>query len=304
MAAIFVYGSLNMDLSIEVDAFPKEGETLTGRHFMQSGGGKGANQAVAASLAGAKTYLVGALGKDAFGEELLQDVKAYGVHEEGIVRKDGPTGCALILLEKGDNRIVINPGANGLLNEKDGGFIGDNGKEGDFLIAQLEAPLPTVEAVLTSSHQQGLYTIFNPTPVKELPNSLYPSLDLLVVNEVECAFYSGVTPEKEKDLQKAYQTLAKKGLKRLLVTLGKRGSIFLDDKTLLRADPYPIQAIDTTGAGDTYIGYLSALLSEKKSMAEAMRYASAASALACTKRGAQKAMPSRKEVEAFLLQKN
>jgi ribokinase len=219
-------------------------------------------------------------------------------------RKDGPTGCAMILLEKGDNRIVINPGANGLLNEKDGGFIMDNAKEGDFLIAQLEAPLPAVEAVLASGHQQGLYTILNPTPVKELPDSLYPCLDLLVVNEVECAFYSGITPEKEKDLQKAYQVLAKKGLKRLLVTLGKRGSIYLDGDTLLRADPYPVQAIDTTGAGDTYIGYLSALLLEKKSMAEAMRYASAASALACTKRGAQKAMPSRKEVETFLLQKN
>lgn len=297
---VFVFGSLNADISVVVDLLPKQGETVFGENLLIGSGGKGANQAVAASRAGAKTYLVGSVGADAFGDELLRGLAPNGVDIGGVRRKDAPTGLALILLSEGDNRIVIHSGANGKTSAEDAEFIFEKAKENDILLSQLEVKEEEVSKVFASAKRKNMFTILNPTPARKIPPELFANTDLLVLNETECEFFVARRPSSSQDLKDLYPLFSEMGVKRLLVTLGSKGSAYFDGKELVVAKPYPVEAVDTTAAGDTYIGYLAASLSEGMAMASAMDFASAASALKCLKRGAQGSIPTEQETLRFL----
>jgi ribokinase len=297
---VFVFGSLNMDLSLEVAELPDKGATVAGKNLLLSPGGKGANQAVALAKAGARTFLYGAVGTDGFGEELLRHAQSAHVETAGVQKLAGASGMAVVLLHSHDNRIIISGGANEKVTASLADDLLAKTQSGDILVSQFEVSKSAVAQVFAKAKKKGVFTLLNPTPVSTMPVTLWGDTDLLVLNENECAFYSGILPGDESGVKSAFVALKKKGTRALLVTLGSKGSVYCDDFQCFFTKAFPVDALDTTGAGDTYIGYFAAVLSRGASIENAMKIASAASGLACTKRGAQPAMPSLQETLNFL----
>lgn len=311
MARVIVFGSLNMDLTIEADRMPVGGETLTGRGFFTNPGGKGANQAVAAAKLGADTCMVGAVGEDAFGDELISGLKGAGAGTEAVARvADAPTGIAMIIRTQGENRIILDPGANHTLRLPAVSAELDRlSAPGDLFVTQLECDHGTTFAALAAAHDRGLYTVFNPAPAVPVPDEVWPAVDLLCLNETETEIITGVLPQDDATISQAAAWFADKGVDPVIVTLGSRGSVLLRSGSVTPIGACPVEAVDTTAAGDTYIGALSAQLAAQVGggaepaglrVEEAARYASAASALATTKLGAQQSVPTASEVQAFL----
>ena len=325
MARVVVFGSLNMDLTIEAPRIPAGGETLTGGGFLTNPGGKGANQAVAAAKLGADTCMVGAVGQDAFGDELAAGLAAAGADCTGIARAEGaPTGVAMIIRTQGENRIILDPGANHVLRTPAVNAALDHlAQPGDVFVTQLECDHATTFAALAEAHVRGLYTVFNPAPAVPVPDEVWPAVDLLCLNETETQIITGVLPEDEATIAQAAAWFAEKRVDPVIVTLGGRGSVLLQGGAVTPIAPSAVTVVDTTAAGDTYLGALAAQLAavaEKHaacgdaaergaaarpsfSPAEieaAARYASAAAALATTKLGAQQSVPTAAEVAAFL----
>jgi len=297
---VFVFGSLNIDLSLEVAELPEKGVTVAGKNLLLSPGGKGANQAVASAKAGARTFLYGAVGTDGFGEELLRQARLANVGIAGVRKIEGASGMAVILLHRHDNRIILSGGANEKVTASLADGLLAQAQSGDILLSQFEVSKTAVAQVFAEAKKKGLFTLLNPTPVSAMPASLWSDSDLLVLNESECAFYSGILPDDEVAVKQAFEALKKFGARALLVTLGSKGSVYCDDSRSFFVKAFPVDAVDTTGAGDTYIGYFAAALSRGSSIEKSMRIASGASGLSCTKRGAQQAMPSLQETLTFL----
>ncbi len=260
MSRVFVFGSLNMDLSIACDRMPRAGETIAGHDLLVNPGGKGANQAVAAARMGAATCMVGAVGTDAFGEQLAQALTAAGVDTQHLARTaDAPTGTALIMRTDGDNRIILDAGANHALRADAVMAALDQAAEpGDLLITQLECDIPTTFDVLARAHAAGLVTVFNPAPACAAPRELWPSVDLVCLNETECGTVCGIEPHTDDDARRAAKTLCARGAGAVAITLGSHGSALYDGRTFTRIAPVPVQAVDSTAAGDTYLGALAA----------------------------------------------
>ena len=298
--SVFVFGSLNMDVSLEVKKVPESGETVAGQNLLLSPGGKGANQAVASAKAKAPTFLCGAVGADEFGEEILCQAKAANVDVSGVRKLDSASGVAVILLHRHDNRIIVSGGANEKVTASMADVLFAKAQSGDIILSQFELNKNAVAEVFAKAKKEGLFTILNPTPVSAMPANLWGDTDLLALNEGECAFYSGILPSDEEKVKKAFLVLKKLGTKALLVTLGSKGSAYCDDSQFFFAKACSVDAIDTTGAGDTFIGYFAASLARGESIEKAMKISSCASGLACTKRGAQKSMPSLRETLNYL----
>ncbi|GAB1822629.1 ribokinase [Herbidospora sp. RD11066] len=283
---ITVFGSANMDLVAYVKKAPELGETVSGREFRTICGGKGANQAIAAARAGGEVRFVGAVGDDGFGRELREALDRSGVDTGGLRTADGPSGIAHIVVEDGGaNSIIVVPGANGTVTERDA-----VGLSGDALLLQLELPMPAVVAAARSF--PGL-VVLTPAPAVPLPPELLDAVGLLLPNEHEAAAITGLTTPEE-----ALEALLELVLE-VVVTIGADGAIYGSrDGSRLRVPGRPVEAIDTTAAGDTFAGAFVVARTEGRTPRECLEFATAAAALSVRRPGASTSMPTRAEIDA------
>jgi ribokinase len=301
MKKVIVAGSLNIDLTIKVDRMPNEGETIHGHDFLINTGGKGGNQAVAAVKSGAETVLIGSIGEDSFGNNILESLENYGIDTDSIkIQKDEYTGSAMIICSNDDNRIVLNPGANFSL---DFDFVKNrldqiSNKE-DLFITQFENDINTTLKLLEYAKTIGMKTILNPAPAKVIPDEFYKYIDILVLNQSECEVLTGVYPKTLTECVKLGEALRNKGTENIVITLGKMGSVTITPKEVIEIDAYKVDAVDSTAAGDSFIGAMAAKLSFESSFEEALEYATKVSAVTVTRKGAQISIPTSKEVNEF-----
>jgi ribokinase len=307
MADVVVAGSINMDVVASAPRHPQPGETVTGTALAHFPGGKGANQAVAAALAGATSRMVGAVGDDAAGGEMLRFLAESGVDTSAVARRAGtPTGTALIVVDaSGENTIVVVPGANDTVDEETVRAAGI--QAGDVLVAQHETPQATTAALFRHGRDVGSTCMLNPAPARPTPPEMLGLTDILVLNETELALLSTShigADTSEDEIADAVGTLLGLGLPGIaVVTLGARGALVIDGAGVLRVDSHDVDVVDTTGAGDCFVGSLAAEIAGGSSMQPALRFASAAAALCVTKRGAGPSMPTRAAVEDFLAER-
>lgn len=293
---IFIVGSLNMDLVIKAPYAPENGETISGSGFMTNPGGKGANQATAVGKLGGNAYMVGCVG-DAFGEQLKNTLNGYNVNTDFVSeQKDVSSGIAVIVVVDGDNRIILDAGANGRVNEQ----IIDNALKsasaGDYLVCQLEIPQESVKYALSRAKEIGMITVLNPAPAAKLLPDMLSYCDYFIPNQSEAKFYTGIYPQDEASATECANELKKQGVKNVVITMGTKGSVCLTKNEFIKVDSFKVEAIDTTAAGDTFVGALVTGLSEGMEIKRAMTFASKASSLTVTKRGAQQSIPYRKDV--------
>ena len=300
MKNICVIGSLNMDLVVKVDTMPKGGQTLIGSNFKEVPGGKGANQAVAMARLGGNVSMIGKVGNDGFGQTLLNALKADNVNTDYIGIEEGPTGVALITVDKNaENSIVVAPGANFKVAVEDIDNNIEAINNSDIVVVQLETPLETIKYGLKKAKEAGKYTILNPAPAVVLEDEIIKNVDLLTPNETELEVLSGVEINTEDDIKRAAQIMIDKGVKELIVTLGSKGSLYINKERSMFKSAYKVQAVDTTAAGDSYTGALSVAFANGKNIEEAMDFASKVGALSVMKEGAQSSLPTLKDVENF-----
>ncbi len=298
MKKVIVFGSMNMDLCISCTKAPQAGETVQGQDFFTNPGGKGGNQATAAARLGAQTLMLGSVGQDAFGEELVHTLTQSGVDCTLVRRGKQSTGVAVITRTGSENCIIVSGGANLTMTADEvAAELDRHATSGDLFITQYECNLNTVRQSICAAKKRGLYTIFNPAPAHEIPQEVLKSTDLLVVNETECAFQTGICPENEAECREAFVKLHTLGCRNAVITLGAKGSMYLGEQGACFVPSYPVkQVVDTTGAGDTFIGGLAAELVRGTDMQTAMHFATRASAAAVSKAGAQQSIPTREEL--------
>ncbi len=303
---ILVVGSSNTDMILNVARIPEPGETLLGDGFSMAAGGKGANQAVAAARAGGRVTFVARVGRDAFGRSALAGFRRDGIRVNHV-GQDGahPSGVALILVGRnGENSIAVASGANARLSATD-----VRRARGDFrcaavVLLQLETPLPAVLAAAQLGAAEGACVILNPAPACELPDKLLKQVDVLTPNEREAEMLSGVKVRGATDAIRAARVLLGRGVRSVIVTLGRNGAIVADASGIRRLAGLRVRAVDTTGAGDVFNGALAVALAEGRPIFEAARFANAAAALSVTRPGAQPSAPHRREIELFEAGKN
>lgn len=299
---ILVVGSLNMDLVVTVDQLPVKGETIFGKNFMTFPGGKGANQAVAASKLGAKVTMVGAVGRDAFGKNLLDSLVESGVDTSYIAMVDRPTGTALITVEeKGANCIVVVPGANDdcCLEDINKALQGIDGP--GILLVQHEVPEEIVEYSIRSAKKRGWMIILNPAPARLIKKEILSMVDMIIPNETEVAVLTGNKVESLEEVTQAGKKLIARGASTVIITLGDKGALCCTADDATHILPYKVKAVDTTAAGDAYVGALATALSEGRPVIDSANFAAAAAALAVTRPGAQPGLPWREEVDDFII---
>lgn len=298
---IAVVGSVNMDVVSQVRAFPQAGETVHASATAFHGGGKGANQAVAAAAAGAAVDFIGAVGDDAFAEPLASGLAARGVNVEALARKRTTSGQAFITVDaSGQNTIVLSAGANGQITAGEVEAAQARIARASVTLTQNEIPWEATFAALTLGHRAGARVFANPAPAFEMPAEAYPLIDTLILNEVEAAMLAQRAVATMADADQAAPTLLERGVRAVIVTLGALGSLYRDASGARIETPiFSIEVVDTTGAGDTFIG-MYAVAAAQMTPAEALRFATAASALCVSRRGAQESIPTRAEVETFL----
>ena len=306
MSRVLVLGSVNADFTIRIERLPAPGETVSGGTFFTSRGGKGANQAVAAARAGARVHLIAKLGRDSHGEHLAERLAAAGIACEGILfDKEQPTGSAFIFVDRlGNNQIAVASGANHHLHEEDLGSLKALFADTQVLLSQLEIPLTTVTCGLKMAKSLGLRTILNAAPILPLPPEVWTYTDILVLNQLEAATLLGFPLPDLHAVPVAARSLLRREGQEAIITFGGQGALWVHKDGATFIPPFPVTAVDTTGAGDAFCGTLAAILAEGQPMAEALRYASAAGALATTVLGAQDSLPFRAQIEALLSKHN
>ena len=302
MGRVVVAGSINMDVVALAERHPRVGETVAGTSVRYFPGGKGANQAVAAAKLGAPTLLIGRLGKDAFGAELKSFLTAQGVDLSSVTETaDAHSGTAIITLADADNTIVVIPGANGLVTTDD--VTGPALSRGDVAVSQFEIPLPAIAAFFACARAAGATTILNPAPMRALDRALHDLIDILVLNETELGLLAKAELH-ETDEPADFADAAKSVLTRpdqiVCVTLGKRGALALIDGMPLLVPGRVVKAVDTTGAGDCFVGALAAQLAQGTPLREALGFANIAASICVQRMGASPSMPTRAEVAALL----
>ncbi len=298
MIDVLVIGSLNADLVVRAPRFPQPGETIRGGDLLTIPGGKGANQAVAAARQGAKTAMVGRVGKDNFAPFLIENLDVNYVNTSHVKKVDDvASGTAIIVVdENGQNCIVVSPGANGKVSVQDV----DSAPEAKILLLQFEIPMQTVVHAAKRYKAKGTTVILNPAPACPIPDDLLANVDILVPNQTELALLSGIPLSDETSAQRGARELLKRGPRAVIVTLGEEGALLITNTQALRINAYEVEVVDTTAAGDAFIGGLASQLLESDDLPAAVRYACACGALATTKLGAQPSLPTKEEAEKFL----
>jgi ribokinase len=303
MPDILVVGSLNADLVVRTPRFPQPGETISGDDLQVIPGGKGANQAVAAARLGASVSMLGRVGEDNFGDFLLDNLKSNHVDSQLVQRDDSSTGTAIIVVDaNGQNSIVLSAGANGKVSSLDvehASFLNFN-----LLLLQLEIPTPTVLSAAKRAKENGVRVLLNPAPAKELPDELIPLADFIIPNETELSLLTGMEVKDIPSAEQAARALLERGAKNVIVTLGSKGALVVSGKQVTHVNTYPVNVVDTTAAGDAFIGGFATKLLESDSslsdVSEAVKYGCACGALATIKFGAQPSLPTKEEVERFI----
>ena len=298
MSKIIVIGSSNTDLAIKTIRIPEPRETVMGGTFMMTAGGKGANQAVAVARLGGDVAFVTKVGDDMFGDESRARYVKEGLPEKFLlVEKGTPSGVALITVDaRGENCIVVAPGANNALTCADVDAVRDEIAAADYLLLQLEIPMEVVEHAAEVAVANGTKVILNPAPAAELSKTLIESLYLITPNRTECQLLSGVAIANEADAGAAAGKLMEMGVKNVIVTLGSKGSLVRTAEGCTVVEACRVESVDTTAAGDVFNGALCVALSEGKDLVEAARFASRASAISVTRMGAQSSVPYRAEL--------
>ena len=294
---ILVIGSANADLVIHSERMPELGETLKGSNFQINAGGKGLNQAIAISKLDGNVSFLGAVGNDANGKMLSDELQKNGVSFYGIKSDDTPTGIAMITVVKGDNFIILNPGANDRLTPEAIKQFSDMIKESDFCVMQLEIPMETVLKVCEIAKATNTKVVLNPAPFKELPESLFSHIDYLIPNEHEAYNLTGIDPDSEENCKKAISKLKQLGTKNVVITLGERGCVYTNEEDILFCSALKANVVDTTSAGDCFIGALVSKLAAGENIEKAIAFATKASAIAVSREGASKSIPFADEIE-------
>lgn len=310
MNKILVIGSLNADLVVKSPRFPQPGETISGDDLQIIPGGKGANQAVAAARHGIHTAMIGRVGSDSFASFLVENLNANQVDTSHVLKTDSATGTAIIVVDaNGQNSIVLSPGANGMVTPADVDFASFSNS--GLLLLQLEIPTPTVLHAAQRAREHGMQVILNPAPAKPLPAELLAQVDILIPNESELALLTGLPVHDVASAETAAKEILKQGVKTIIVTLGSKGALLVTSTQVEQVDTYKVDVVDTTAAGDAFIGGFAAKLLESNGLPldtqgqalilqNAVRYGCACGALATTKFGAQPSLPTKAEVETFI----
>jgi ribokinase len=300
MSDILDVGSLNADLVVRSPRFPQPGETISGEDLQIIPGGKGANQAVAAARQGVSVSMLGRVGSDSFGPELISNLKRNHVDTSHVqTTSDSATGTATIIVDaNGQNSIVLSPGGNGKVSPADLEAV--SVPDHKLLLLQLEIPIETVISAAQRAKENGLLILLNPAPARPLPNELISLADFILPNEGELSLLTGQPVHDLPSAEKAAKRLLERGAHTVIVTLGPNGALIVSSKQVTHVNTYRVDVVDTTAAGDAFIGGFASALLQNKSVEEAVRYGCACGALATTRFGAQPSLPTKAEVEKFL----
>lgn len=296
---VLVIGSSNLDLVVTAKRFPKPGETIFGKKFEMFPGGKGANQAVCAARLGCKTTFIGKMGNDEFHEKLSSTLIEAGVDINNLfIDEKEHTGTALITVdESGQNQIIVISGSNMKLSPHDIVSKSDLFFTTSVVLTQLEIPIDTVVQSAKLTRQNNAIFILNPAPAASLPESIFPLIDFITPNENELELLSGVTTSDDSSIKLAAEKLLKKGIKNVIVTLGSRGSMLINDSTAKHFPANKVKVVDSTAAGDAFNGAFASSISEGHSIEEAIEFANKVASIAVTRMGAQSSMPYLSEIK-------
>lgn len=295
---IVVIGSINTDLVINTNRIPKIGETIMGSGFSVNCGGKGANQAIAVAKLGGNVTLLGAVGNDEFAKISIQNLKNFGVNTKGVVKTDLNTGVAVITVCDGDNSIILDSGANSLVSKE---LIDKNIDlilGADAVIMQLEIPIETVSYVASIAHSNGVKVILNPAPVMDLPLDLLKNTDILILNETEAEEISKINPDTIDNREKCINKLKDLSVRNIIITLGENGAVYTDNGDIKYMSAIKTNVVDTTAAGDTFIGAFCMKMNEGTEYA--IKYATVASSITVSRAGASKSIPNKVEVSELM----
>jgi ribokinase len=301
MNKVLVVGGINMDIVAETKKLPRKGETIHGRSLCYIPGGKGANQAVAASRLGANVSFIGKVGKDIFGNELLNFLKKEKLLIDGIRQVDGSSGVAIITVDqKGENTIVVTSGSNVQVTSEYVEQFEKRIQEVDIILAQYEIPIETVKTLFSIAKKHNKITVLNPAPACKTTQDLLANVDYLIVNEIELSFFtnSKLVQKKQDKIINAANELLKKGPKFIIITLGSKGSITVSKQGNLKIEGIHVKAVDTTAAGDCFVGALTAQLSSNVSLEKALKFANQAAALSVQRFGASTSLPFLKDISS------
>ena len=299
---VVVVGSFMMDLVIKAERRPQKGETLIGQQFGMFGGGKGNNQAIAAARLGGDVTMVGRLGRDSFGDTLMDALVEEGVEIRFIVR-DAEVGTGVgspVIDADGDNSIIIVPRANMRLSAADVDRAASAISDSDVLLLQLEVPIAASQRAAEIAKSSGTKVILNPAPARDLPDSFLAQVDILTPNQVEAELLSGVEVSDSEGAERAARILLDRGVSAVILTLGEGGALLLKDGLTTSIPAYRVNVVDTTAAGDAFCGALATALARGEALEDAVVFANAAGALAVTVLGAAPSMPTVKQITEFL----
>jgi ribokinase len=294
---ILVIGSANVDMLITAPKMPEIGETIIGSGFTVNAGGKGFNQAVALSKLGGNVTFLGAVGNDENSKILAAAAKEYNVNYDVIKAENSPTGVAVVTVVNSDNFIVLDPGANGalspaLIDEKE-----ELLSRADIVVLQLEIPVETVLHVCKKAKKYGSYVVLNPAPYTELPAEIFSLIDLIIPNEHEAEGLCGFPVDNDQSCIKAIESIKDKGIKNVIITLGKKGCVYNDGDRIVFRQAEKSNAVDTTSAGDTFIGGFCVKMAENKSFHDAVEFATKAASITVSRKGAAKSIPYFSEIQ-------
>lgn len=293
---ILVIGSANADMVIHTDRMAKLGETVIGHDFSVNAGGKGLNQAVAIAKLGGNVAFFGAVGKDYNGDLLINTLAENKVGFVGVRPDDHPTGIALITVVNGDNFILLNGGANDAITSR---LIESNSeliKNADYIVLQLEIPIEAIVKIIELGNELGAKIILNPAPYKELPKDVYSKIDYLIPNEHEAKDITGITLDSRDNCIKAVKKLKEMGAKGVIITLGEQGCVYSHNDEICFCPAIKSNAVDTTSAGDSFIGALTVKLSQGEGLPDAINFASKVASITVSRRGAAKSIPYASEI--------
>ncbi|SHH72772.1 ribokinase [Sporanaerobacter acetigenes] len=293
---IVVVGSINVDYNFLVKELPKEGETIMAKDLLLVPGGKGANQAVAARKLGGDVFFIGAVGNDSIGKEMKENLLENEISSDGIVEVEGNTGMASInISDSKENSIIVYPGANQKLSKEHIKKFEEKIKESEVVLIQLEIPMDTVVETIVLAKKYNKRVILNPAPARQIPEEIFKYIHIITPNETELETLTGT-----KDIEKGSEILLRKGVDKVIITLGSKGCLYVDKNEKRYFESFTVDSSDPTAAGDTFNGAIAVKIDH--SLEKMIEFASGAAALATTKIGAQNSIPSQKEVESFLLQ--
>lgn len=305
---VLIIGSSNMDLNIYSKKLPSPGETVTGGTFKQFLGGKGANQAVASVRSGAKTVFIGKIGKDAFGEQMLEQLTKEGIDTSHMLRDaESASGIAFIMIdEKGENMISVAPGANFNMTPEEVRTNADLIRNAGVIVVQMEIPIETISEIFRIAAEGAPIKVLNPAPLKKIPPETLKNIDIIIPNEGEltrlhwlCGYNELQQVKAKEKIIEASKDIAYLGIKTIITTLGSKGCLIYDGEKqeAIKVPAFKVEAIDTVGAGDCFNGVLASKLCQGESLLNAVKYATAAASIAVTRKGAQASMPYKEEIE-------